>query len=112
MQGYDSEKALRYIKRNIDARAFPDLGPDLGSYLRQAQSLDLRYMRESNTLDAEGFEGEGYYDEDEAFEYIVEEIVKLRGLNDEQAILAAVLVDAYMGAQDAFLRREGLAEVR
>ena len=110
MQGYDSEKAFRYIKKNIDAKSFSDLGPDMDSILRQAQALDLRFMRESNVLDAEGFAGDGYYDEDEAFEYIVEEIVKLRGLDDEQAVLAAALVDAYMGAQDAFLRKAGLAE--
>ena len=109
MQGYDSEKALRYIKRNIDSRAFSALGPALDSILRQAQEADLRYMRENSVLDEDGFEGDGYYDEDEAFEYIVEEIVRLRGLDDDQAILAAAVVDAYRGAQDAFLRSEGLA---
>ena len=110
MQGYDNEKALAYIKKSIDTKSFSELGPSIDSYLRQSQDLDLRYMRENDVLDADGFSGDGYYDEDEAFEYIVEEIVKLRGLDDEQAILAAAIVDAYMAAQDAFLRKEGLVE--
>lgn len=109
MQGYDKQKALSFIARNIDRRAFADLGPALDGYLRQAQALDLQYMRESGVLDESGFSGDGFYDDDDAFEYIVEEIVKLRGLTDEQAIVAATVVDAYMAAQDAFLRMEGLA---
>lgn len=110
MQGYDMEKALAYIQRNVSRKGFAELGPTADSYLRQAQELDLRYMREAGVIDGEGFEGEGYYDDDEAFEFIVEEIVHTRGLDDEAAILAASVVDAYMGAQEAYLRKEGLAE--
>ena len=108
MQGYNEEKALDYIKKSVNRKGFAELGPAVDSYLAQAQALDLRYMRESGVLDGEGYEGDGFYDDDEAFEYIVEEIVKIRGLNDEQAILAASVVDEYMAAQEAFLKKEGL----
>ncbi len=110
MQGYDNEKALAYIAKAIDRKAFSYLGPSIDGYLRQAQELDLRYMRENDVLDAEGYEGDGFYDDDEAFEFIVEEIVRMRGLNEEQAVLVASMVDAYMRAQDAYLRKTGLAE--
>lgn len=110
MQGYDAEKALAYVGRAIDRKAFSQLGPAVDSYLRQAQDLDLKFMRECGVLDAEGYAGDGEYDEDEAMEYIVEEIVRLRGLDDDEALLAAGLVDAYLLAHDAFLRKEGLAE--
>ncbi|GHU84174.1 hypothetical protein FACS1894196_4910 [Clostridia bacterium] len=110
MQGYDNEKALAYIQKSIDRKVFSAIGPLVDSILRQAQALDLRYMREAGVLDAEGWAGAGDYDEDDAIDYIVEEIVKLRGLDDEQAVLAARVVDAYMGAQEAFLKKEGLAE--
>lgn len=109
MQGYDQEKALDFIKRTVNRKGFAELGPAVDGYLQQAQALDLQYMQENGVLDAEGYEGEGYYDDDEAFEFIVEEIVKVRGLGDEEAVLAASVVDAYMGAQEAFLRKEGLA---
>lgn len=108
MQGYDADKALAFIQRTVNRKPFAELGPQIDGYLRQAQSLDLEYMRENGVLDANGFSGESSYDEDEAFEYIVEEIARTRGLDDEATALAASVVDAYMGAQDAFLRKEGL----
>ncbi len=111
MQGYDAEDALRFVARTIGRKGFAELGPKVDGYLRQAQELDLRFMRKTGVLDAEGYEGDGEYDEDEAFEYIVEEIVRLRGLNDEEAVLAASLVNAYMAAQDAYLRKNGLARI-
>ncbi len=111
MQGYDPEDALRYISRTVNRKGFAALGPKVDGYLKQAQALDLRFMRESGVLDAEGYEGDAEYDEDEAFEFIVEEIVKLRGLSDEEAVLAASLVDAYMASQDAYLRKNGLAQI-
>lgn len=108
MQGYDEEKALAYITKTIDRSSFRELGPSILGYVRQAQALDLQYMHENDVLDAEGYMGDGYYDEDDALEYIVDEIVKMRGLNEEQAMLVACLVDAYMGVQDAYLRMTGL----
>lgn len=108
MQGYDAEKALAYIAKSINRSSFRELGPSIQGYLRQAQALDLQYMHENDVLDSEGYMGDGYYDEDEAFEFIVEEIVKMRGLNEEQAMLVACLVDAYRNAQDAYLQRTGL----
>lgn len=110
MQGYDADKALAFIQRTINRKGFAQLGPAIDGYLRQAQELDLRFMRDSGVLDSEGFEGEGYYDEDEAVDYIFDEIVKSRGLGDEEAILVASLLDAYMHAQEDFLYKEGLAD--
>lgn len=110
MQGYDAEKALAYIQRNVNRKSFSELGPSIDGYLRQAQELDLLFMRDMGVLDDAGYMGDADYDEDEAFEYIVEEITRIRGLSDEAAILVASVVDAYMGAQDAFLKQEGLRE--
>ncbi len=110
MQGYNEEEALRYIARSIDRKAFSEIGPSIDGMLRQAQALDLRYMRENDVIDGDGFMGDGFYDDDEAFEFIVEEIVRMRGLNEEGAVLVASLIDAYMSAHDAFLRKAGLAE--
>lgn len=108
MQGYDAEKALEFIQKRVNRKPFAALGNAVDGILRQAQALDLRYMRENAVIDEGGFAGDGFYDDDEAFEEIVEEIVKLRGLSDEQAVLAAALVDQYMAAQEDFLRRQGL----
>lgn len=108
MQGYDAEKALAFIRKSIPDKPFLELGPQIEGYIRQAQTLDMQFMQDNAVIGADGYAGDGYYDDDEAFEYIVEEIVHVRGLSDEQAVLVASLVDAYMGAQDAFMRKEGL----
>ena len=110
MQGYDAEKALAYIQKNVSRKGFSELGPSIDGYLAQAQMLDLQFMRDTGVLNADGFAGDADYDDDEAFEFILEEIVRARGLNEEQEILVASLLDQYMGAQDAFLHKEGLAD--
>lgn len=110
MQGYDADKALAYIAKTVNRKPFASLGPQIEGYLRQAQELDLQFMRETDVLDADGYEGDGYYDDDEAFEYILDEMVRTRGLGEEEAMLAASLLDAYMGAHEAFLEKEGLAD--
>lgn len=110
MQGYDQEKALAFIRRTVKRKAFDELGPGIDGYLAQAQALDLQYMREAGVLDEAGYEGDGFYDDDEAMEFIVEEIVKIRGLDEDEAILVASLVDAYLGAQEAYLQKEGLSQ--
>ena len=108
MQGYNAEEALIYIEKQVDRASFRELGPSIRGYLRQAQELDMRFMHEHNVLDAEGYMGDGYYDEEEAIEYIVDEIVKMRGLNEEQEMLVACLVDAYLSAQERYLKTTGL----
>ena len=108
MQGYNQEDALRAIARSIDRKQFSELGPSIDGILRQAQALDLQFMHDTGVLDADGYAGDGYYDDDEAFEFIVEEIVRQRDCNEEQAVLVAAVVDAYMGAQAAYLHRMGL----
>lgn len=110
MQGYDAERALAYIQKNVNRKGLSELGPAIDGYLAQAQALDLQFMRESGVLDENGFEGDMPYDDDEAFEFILDEIVRVRGLGEEQEILVASLLDAYMSAHDAFLHAEGLVD--
>jgi len=60
-------------------------------------------------LDEQGYMGEGEYDDDEAFEALLERLAD--GTDDEDALNAlAQRLDAYMEAQQAFLERSGLAE--
>lgn len=109
MQGYDAEKALAFVLRTVNRKGFAGLGSMADTYLREAQALDLAYMREADVIDDEGYQGEGFYDEDDALEYIVEGIVEKHGLDDDAAVLAASVVDAYLQAHDAFMRKEGLS---
>lgn len=109
MQGYDAQEALGYIRRNVNRKAFHGLGASAEGYLRQAQDLDLAFMHATGVLDGEGFAGASYYDEDEAFEYILDEMVRQRGLGEEEELLVASLINEYMQAQAAYLEQKGLA---
>ena len=77
----------------------------LGQFVTNAMDADLEYMRQAGVL-----EGEAYYDDDDAFEYIVDTIAKRTQLSDEQALDAAELAEVYMDAMQAHLEDEGLLD--
>ena len=82
---------------------------ELESFVRRAIGEDFHYMQETGVLDEQGYMGEGEYDDDEAFEALLERLAD--GTDDEDALNAlAQRLDAYMEAQQAFLERSGLAE--
>ena len=108
MQGYDQEAALRFITSKVDKGAHKAFSPrEIDSLLRKAQELDLRYMQEAGVL-VDGVAGDNFYDDDEAFEYISENLLKLYGGSDEVAGQILSLVDEYMDLQEAFLEQSGL----
>ena len=97
MQGYDREAALRYISKKVDPSAHKAFSPrEVESLLRKAQELDLKYM------------GDSFYDDDEAFEYISENLLKLFGGGEETAGQILALVDDYMDLQEEYLEQAGL----
>ena len=89
--------------------AFPpeSTGEAAGSKLRKAQELDLQYMEEAGVL-VDGVAGDSFYDDDEAFEYISENLLKLFGGSEETAGQILALVDDYMDLQEEYLEQAGL----
>ena len=61
-------------------------------------------------LDDEGNAGDEFYEDDDAFEYMVETIVANNDLTPEQAVKVAALVDDYMDHQQAYLESKGLCD--
>ncbi len=110
MIGYDREEALSFILARIHRKDHEELGEELEKLIAQAIDADTAFMHESGVLDEEGYAGEGYYEEDEAFEYMVERLAADNDLSPEQAVKVAALIDDYMDAQEAYLRYKGLAE--
>ena len=105
MQGYDREAALRYISKKVDPSAHKAFSPrEVESLLRKAQELDLKYMEEA----VDGVAGDSFYDDDEAFEYISENLLKLFGGSEETAGQILALVDDYMDLQEEYLEQAGL----
>lgn len=109
MQGYDIEAAVPFIAAAMVKAGVRAPRAELESFVRRAIGEDFHYMQETGVLDEQGYMGEGEYDDDEAFEALLERLAD--GTDDEDALNAlAQRLDAYMEAQQAFLERSGLAE--
>lgn len=110
MNGYDKQEALRFITGRIRAKDHPDLADQIEALISQAIDADMAYMHASGVLDEGGYAGDGYYEDDEAFESIVEAIVASNDLSAEQAVKVASLVADYMDLQQAYLEHKGLVD--
>lgn len=109
MQGYDIEAAVPFIAAAMAKAGVRAPRAELEAFVRRAIVEDFRYMQETGVLDEQGYMGEGEYDDDEAFEALLERLAD--GTDDEDALNAlAQRLDAYMAAQQDFLERSGLAE--
>ncbi len=110
MNGYNKQEALPFILGRIDARIHKELPLTLTELVSQAIDADLTYMRESGVLDENGNAGTSYYDDDDAFEYMLDALVSKNKLGADAAMKVASLLDDYMDAQQAFLEEKGLVD--
>ena len=110
MNGYDKQEAVAYITARIHEKDHPSLAGLIESLIAQAIDADMAYMHATGVLDEEGNAGESYYEDDEAFEAIVEALVEAGNLSAEQAVKVAALVAEYMDLQQAYLEKKGLVE--
>lgn len=110
MNGYDKQEALEFIVKRIRAKEHPELAGQIESLIGQAIDADMAYMHESGVLDEDGNAGDGYYEDDEAFEYIVEAIAAKGELSGDEAVKMASLVADYMDLQQAYLEQKGLVD--
>ena len=110
MNGYDKAEALAFIVKRIHAKDHPELAFQIENLISQAIDADMDYMHKEGVLDADGNAGDEYYDDDDAFEHMVETIVANNKLTPEQAVKVAALVDDYMDYQQEYLESKGLVE--
>jgi len=112
MQGYDRGEAEKYILRGLTKSDFKPFAGQAESLVKQAISLDFEYMRSAGVLEESGAMGGAYYDDDEAFEYIFDRMIRTRGLAEDDPKIGALaaLVDQYMDLQQSYLERSGLME--
>ena len=109
MQGYDAEAAVPFIARVMRKAGHKIAQDELESFIRRAIAADMAYMREIDVIDDEGLMGEGEYDEDDAFEALLDVLGEGVGDEDEMNQLAQLL-DSFMAAQADFMEASGLAE--
>ena len=109
MQGYDVNAAVPFIAKAM-RKAGHRLAQDaLESFIRRAIDADMRYMLETDVIDEDGLMGEGEYDDDDAFEALLDVLGEGIGDDDEMNQLAQLL-DSFMVAQQDFMEESGLME--
>ena len=108
MNGYDREEALLFMLSKINRKEHANLGDLIDKLIGQAIDADMEFMHASGVLDAEGNVGDTYYEDDDAFEYIVEKIAEKNKFTPEQAADAALLVNDYMDLQEEYMEKKGL----
>ena len=110
MVGYDKKEAHAFILKRIHSQDHPALADRLGELVAQAIDADLDFMAETGVIGPDGLGGDSYYEEDDAFEYIVERLAANNDLDPEQAVKVASLVDDFMDAQYAYMMYAGLVQ--
>lgn len=109
MQGYDAEAAVAYIAGRMRRDGHRLAPGELEAFIRRAIDADMHYMEETDVIDADGLMGDGEYDDDDAFEALLDELSG--GMDDEGEIdRLAQMLDSYMGAQQDFLNKSGLMQ--
>ena len=110
MNGYDKQEALEFMMKRIHEKDHPALAGQIESLLGQAIDADMAYMHSAGVLDEDGNAGDSYYEDDDAFEAIVETLAAANDLSGEQAVKVASLVADYMDLQQAYLEHKGLVD--
>lgn len=110
MKGYDPEKAVAFMTPRFDVREFKPLASRLDRLIRQAIDADMAFMHASGVLTGEGLMGEAYYDDDEAFEFLLDRLARDNGLREDAQGPLAAFIDQYMDLQEAFLSDNGMMD--
>ena len=108
MQGYDIEAAVPFIAKAMRKAGHKNSQQELEDFIRRAIEADMAYMREIDVIDDEGLMGEGEYDDDDAFEALLDMLGE--DADEDEMNALAQLLDSYMAAQQDFMEASGLME--
>lgn len=75
----------------------------------QAVDADIAYMRSAGVIDEEGMSGQAYYDDDDAFEFLLDAL-KWKGMRNKDEEMLAAFIDEYMELQQRYMEEKGLVE--
>ena len=108
MQGYDIEAAVPFIAKAMRKAGHKEPQQELEDFIRRAIEADMAYMREIDVIDDEGLMGDGEYDDDDAFEALLDMLGE--DADEDEMNQIAQLLDSYMAAQQDFMEASGLME--
>ena len=110
MNGYDKQEALDSILTKVRMADYPELTDCMPELISQMIDADMAFMHTSHVIDEDGNAGTEYYEDDEAFEYMVEKLAEENDLDPVKAVKLASLVDDYMDYQQEYLESKGLVD--
>ena len=108
MQGFNREKARDYILSRLDKRGFAELSGDAAALTEQAIDADLGYMRQAGVLTEDGGMGDAFYDDDDAYEYILDAMSRLRKTPDRQMDSLCDFIEQYMELIERYMTENDL----
>ena len=108
MQGYDRQAAAAFMPPKLNRAEFKPIAAQAETLLEQAIDADFAYMADAGILTAEGLMGQAYYDDDDAFEFILDHMARARRAPEKEMDALAAFVDQYMELQEQFLTESGL----
>ena len=108
MQGYDRKAAVAFMLPKLNRAEFKPLAAQAEALLEQAIDADFAYMADAGILTAEGLMGQGYYDDDDAFEFILDHMAASCRAAEKDMDALAAFVDQYMELQEQYLDKTGL----
>ena len=109
MQGYDMAAAVPFIAAAMRKAGHKLPKEELEAFVRRAIDADMQYMQECGVMTEDGLMGEDEYDDDDAFEVILDMLAD-DPEDDEEMDRLAQMLDAYMEAQQAFMEQSGLLD--
>ena len=110
MKGYDKEKAIAFMLPKLVKAEFKPLSGQCEKLLADAIDADMAYMLKAGVIDAEGMMGDSYYDDDDAFEFILEKMARQRKMKEDTQGPLAAFIDQYLDLQQAFLEESGMMD--
>ncbi len=109
MQGYEMDKAVPFIAKAMRKAGHKEPQDELVAFIRRAIEADMQYMLDTGVIDADGYMGEGEYDDDDAFEALLDVLGEDADDEDEMNRIAQLL-DSYMAAQQDFMAAYDMME--
>ena len=110
MKGYDKEKAIQFMLPKLIKSEFKPLASQAKELLDLAIDTDMAYMQSAGILNADGMMGEAYYDDDDAFEFILERMARARKMKEDAQGPLAAFIDQYMELQQLFPEENGMMD--
>ncbi len=110
MKGYDKAQAVAFMLPKLDKSEFKPLAAQSEQLLCDAIDADMAYMLRAGVLTADGLMGDEYYDDDDAFEFILEHMARARNMSESAQGPLASFIDQYLDLQQLFLEESGLMD--